>query len=90
MSRRQYKLPKLLGEGFKISIYWNKYKVIGNIEANIARNNEEEHIRKRPDASYQGVKRLFVLGYDKTADHTHHNNQVFIILSKKSFCHELK
>ena len=85
MSRRQYKLPKLLGEGFKISIYWNKYKVIGNIEANIARNNEEEHIRKRPDASYQGVKRLFVLGYDKTADHTHHNNQVFINSFKKKF-----
>ena len=35
------KLSKLLGEGFKRSIYWNKYKVIDNTEVNIARNNEE-------------------------------------------------
>ena len=36
------KLSKLLGEGFKRSIYWNKYKVIDNTEVNIARNNEED------------------------------------------------
>ena len=30
------KLSKLLGEGFKRSIYWNKYKVIDNIPLQIA------------------------------------------------------
>ena len=53
------KLSKLLGEGFKRSIYWNKYKVIPNktYDAN-------GYIRKLLDSSYQGVKRLFVLAYD--------------------------
>ena len=50
------KLSKLLGEGFKRDIYWNKYKIIDNIEVNIARNNEEKYIRKLLDSSYQGVK----------------------------------
>ena len=50
------KLSKLLGEGFKRGIYWNKYKIIDNIEVNIARNNEEKYIRKLLDSSYQGVK----------------------------------
>ena len=36
------KLSKLLSEGFNRSIYWNKYKIIDNIEVNIARNNEEK------------------------------------------------
>ena len=35
------KLSKLLGEGFKRSIYWNKSKVIDNIEININNANEE-------------------------------------------------
>ena len=34
------KLSKLLGEGFKRSIYWNKYKVIGNLVVEIAADNE--------------------------------------------------
>ena len=50
------KLSKLLSEGFKRSVYWNKYKVIPNKTYN--RNN---YIRELLDASYQGVKRLFVL-----------------------------
>ena len=62
------KLSILLGEGFKRSIYWNKYKVIDNTEVNIARNNEEKYIRKLLDSSYQRVKRLFVLAYNNTAD----------------------
>ena len=36
------KLSKLLSEGFKRSIYWNKYKVIDNIVVEIAANNEEK------------------------------------------------
>ena len=52
------KLTKLLNEGFKRSVYWNKYKVIQSMPYN-ANNN----IRDLLDASYQGVKRLFVLAY---------------------------
>ena len=80
------KLSKLLGEGFKRSIYWSKYKVIGNIEVNIARNNEEKYIRKLLDSSYQGVKRLFALAYNNTAD----NNQVSIDSLKKYFLPRVK
>ena len=57
------KLSKLLSDGFKRSIYWNKYKVIDNILVEIAVNNEEKYIRELLDSSYQGVKRLFVLAY---------------------------
>ena len=60
------KLWKLLGEGFKRSIYWNKYKVIDNRAVEIADNNEEKYIRELLDSSYQGVKRLFVLAYYNT------------------------
>ena len=34
------KLSKLLSNGFKRSIYWNKYKVTDNILVEIAGNNE--------------------------------------------------
>ena len=39
------KLSKLLSEGFKKSIYWNKYKVIDNILVETATANEEKYIR---------------------------------------------
>ena len=85
------KLSKLLGRGFKRSIYWNKYKVIDNIPVQIAAQNEEKYIRERLDASYQGVKRLFVLAYDNTAvDNGNNNNQVSIVLLKNIFFQELK
>ena len=51
-------LPKLLSEGFKRSIYWNKCKVIPS-----KIYNEDQYIRELLDASYQGVERLFVLAY---------------------------
>ena len=57
------KLSKLLGEGFKRSIYWNKYKVIDERVVEIADNNEERYVRELLDSSYQGVKRSFVLAY---------------------------
>ena len=50
------KLSTLLGEGFKRSIYWNKYKVIDNKIVEIATNNEEKYIRELLDSSWQGVK----------------------------------
>ena len=46
----------MLSEGFKRPVYWNKYKVI-------FRNYNNEYIRERIDASFQGVNKLFVLPY---------------------------
>ena len=53
------RLSKLLSEGFKRSIYWNKYKVIPS-----KTYNQDQYIREFLDASFQGVKRLFVLAYN--------------------------
>ena len=50
------KLSKLLSEGFKRSIYWNKYKVI-------FRDYNNNYIRERIDVSFQGINKLFVLPY---------------------------
>ena len=52
------KLSQLLSNGFKRSIYWNKYKVIP--EKIYAAN---ENIRILIDPSWQGINRLFVLAY---------------------------
>ena len=57
------RLTKLLREGFKRLVYWNKYKVIPN-----EIHNQNDYIRELLDASYQGVKRLFILVYDSTGD----------------------
>ena len=75
------KLSKLLSEGFKRSVYWNKYKVIDNIVVNINATNEEKHIRKLIDSSFQRIKRLFVLVYDNTAG----GSQVSVDSFKKYF-----
>ena len=77
------KLSKQLGEGFKRSVYWGKYKVIDNTVVKISANNEEKYIKKLLDSSYQGVKRLFVLDYEITANDNDHNNQVSINSFKK-------
>ena len=58
------KLSKQLDEGFKRSVYWNKYKVIDNSVAEIAATNTKKYKKERLDASYQEVKRLLVLVYD--------------------------
>ena len=50
------KLSKLLSERFKGPVYWNKYNIIPNKTF-----NENDYIRELLDASYQGVKILFVL-----------------------------
>ena len=75
------KLSKLLSEGFKRSIYWNKYKVIDNTLVQIDTDNVEKYIRELVDWSYQGVKRLFVPGYNNTAGY----NQVSVDSFKKYF-----
>ena len=80
------KLPKLLNKGFKRSVYWKKYNVIDNIVVSINRTNEEKNLRERLDASYQGVKRLFVLAYGNTAG----NDQVSIDSFKRYFLPRVK
>ena len=52
------KLLKLLTEGFKRPVYWNKCKIIPN-----RTYDENDNVRELLDSSYQGVKRLFVLAY---------------------------
>ena len=80
------KLSKLLGKGFKRSIYWNKYKVIDNTEVSINNVNDDKYIRQRIDASCSRVKRLFVLVGDNTAG----DNQVSIDSFKNISFQELK
>ena len=53
------KLSKLLSEGFKRSIYWNKYKTI------LKNYDDDKYIRERLDATFQGVNKLFVLLYER-------------------------
>ena len=61
------KLSKLLNEGFKRSVYWNKYKII-------FKNYNNEYIRERLDASFQGVNKLFVLPYAHGDNITNENS----------------
>ena len=72
------KLSILLTEGFKRSVYWNKYKVIPE-----DRYNANVGIRKLIDPGWQGINRLFVLAYlnDPTATVSSH---------RKYFLQELK
>ena len=71
------KLSKLLSEGLKRSVYWNKYKIIPN-----KKYNENHYIRELLDARYQGVKRLFVLA-NKNDDND--NNRVTADSHRKYF-----
>ena len=74
------KLTKLLSKGFKRSVYWNKYKVITN-----KTYNQNNYIRELLGASYQGVKRLFILAYDNTGD-----NPVTVNSHRKYFLPRVK
>ena len=80
------KLSELLGERFKRPVYWNKYNVIDNNVVEIVANKGEKYIRELLDSSYQGIKRLFVLGYDNTAG----GDQVSIDSFKKYFLPRVK
>ena len=61
------KLSKLLSKGFKTTIYWNKYKII-------FKNYDDEYIRERLDASFEGVNKLFVLPYVSGDNITNENS----------------
>ena len=80
------KLSKLLGEGFKRPVYWNKYKVIDNKVVEIAAANGEKYIRELLDSSWQGVKRLFVLAYNNKED----DDKVSVDSFKKHFLPRFK
>ena len=69
------KLSKLLSEGFKRPIFWNKYKII-------FKNYNNECIRKRLDASFQRVTKLFVLPYTSGDDITNENSYKKYLLPK--------
>ena len=56
------KLVKLLEEGFKRPVYWNEYQT--KIES---RNLDNSNLTRFPlDASFQGVRKLFVLAFNNT------------------------
>ena len=80
-------LSKSLSKKFKRSIYWNKCKVIDNILEEIVNDNDEKYIRELLDSSWQGVKRLFLLAYNNTADD---DNQVSVDSFKKYFLPRVK
>ena len=80
------KLSKLLSDGFKRSVYWNKYRVTANKIVDIAANNEEKFIRELLDSSYEGVKILFVLAYNNPEG----NNEVSINSFRKWFLPRVK
>ena len=50
------KLSKILIEGFKRPVYWNKYKIVPN-----KTYKENDYIKEVLDGSYERVKILFVL-----------------------------
>ena len=60
-SKDNVKLLKLL-RGFKRPVYWNEYQT--KIEI---RNSDYNNLTRFPlDASFQGVRQLFVLAFDNT------------------------
>ena len=61
-SKDNVKLVKLLEEGFERPVYWNEYQT--KIET---RNLDNNSLTRFPlDASFQGVRRLFVLAFNNT------------------------
>ena len=61
------KLSKLLNEGFKRLVYWNKYKII-------LKYYDNEYIRERLDPSFQRFSKLFVLAYARGDNVTNENS----------------
>ena len=79
------KLSKLLSEGSKRTVYWNEYNVIGN-KTETAAISKEKYITELLNSSCQGVKRLFVLAYNKKKVII----KFLLILIKNIFFQELK
>ena len=70
-----------MSEGFKRSVYWNKYKAIPN-KNKVGTNHNPAYIRELLDPSYQGLIKLFVLGYNNTEGD---NNQISVNSHQKYF-----
>ena len=63
------KIAKKLADGFKFSLYWNKYKMIPN-EKEEPPYNGTSNTRKLISSCSKGIGRLFILVYD----HSSNNN----------------
>ena len=76
-------LTKQLSDGFKRSLYWNKYQTV---PAKVI--NQGTNIYELLSASFQGVKRLFVLAYAIAANAANNkagikdNNKYFLLREK--------
>ena len=63
-SKNNVKLVKVLAEGFKRPAFWNEYQT--KIKS---KNSDNNNLTRFPlDASFQGVRRLFVLAFNNTTD----------------------
>ena len=61
-SKDNVKLVKLLEEGLKRPVYWNEYQTKTQ-----SRNLDNNNLKRFPlDASFQGVRKLFVLAFNNT------------------------
>ena len=59
------KLTKLLSEGFKRSVIWNEYKSkIEIVSTQVALGGKTNTKRTTLDTSFEGVNRLFVMGFN--------------------------
>ena len=68
-SKGNVKFVKLLEEGFKRLVYWNEYQT--KIET---RNLDNNNLARLPlDASFQGVRRLYVLAFNNTTVNVRNN-----------------
>ena len=65
-SKDNVKLVKLLEEGFKRPVYWNEYQ--RKIKKDLDNN---DFTRFPPDATFQGVKRLFDLAFNNIGNNAH-------------------
>ena len=87
-SKDNVKLLKLLEEGFKRPVYWKEYQT--KIETRNLGNNSLTRIPL--DASFQGVRRFFVLAFNNTAVNVPNNpinntnNSVLRNCHTKYFC----
>ena len=75
-----------MNDGFKGSVYWNKYRMIPNNKKEPP-NNGTRYITEFLDANYQGAKVLFVLAYDNEInnDNTYTAGRVRTDSHKKYF-----
>ena len=61
-SKDNVKLVTLLEERFERPVYWNEYQT-----KIWSKNSDENNLARFPlDASFQGIRRLFVLAFDNT------------------------